>query len=179
LTGAMRYHTRAFLFDLAPLQPVPLRRPHQSHTSKYDMHGNRPQRFRESDAPFNVGGAVGAVQVLPAGVFVVMGGAVFPHDQCRRNLESGAFEGLSPFAVGDKVLVEEPIESDFEDSLDLPQGTVGNVLSIDAEGDAYIDFGGSIGKQWVSSRQFGKLWSPNEDEDAPPSSGADVPLFPS
>ena len=36
-------------------------------------HGKfRPQRFRESDAPFNVGVAVGAVQVLPAGVFVAM-----------------------------------------------------------------------------------------------------------
>ena len=32
---------------------------------------------------------------------------------------------------------------------DLPKGTVGKVLSIDAEGDAYIDFAGSIGKQWV------------------------------
>ena len=76
----------------------------------------RPQRFRESDAAFNVGVAVGAVQVLKAGVYVAMCGRVFEHDLCRRDLESGAFVALSPFAVNDKVLVEESIETDFEES---------------------------------------------------------------
>jgi L-asparaginase len=83
----------------------------------------RPQRFRESDAPFNVGIAVGAVQVLPPGCYVAMGGAVFPHEQCRRDLESGAFLALSRFKVNDKVFVEEPIESEFEDAQDLINGS--------------------------------------------------------
>ena len=57
-----------------------------------------------------MGVAVGAVQALPSGVYVAMGGAVFSHEQCVRDLESGAFEANSPFGVGDKVLVEDFIE---------------------------------------------------------------------
>ena len=44
----------------------------RAHTHTHTHTHYRPQRFRESDAPFNVGVAVGAVQVLPAGVFVAM-----------------------------------------------------------------------------------------------------------
>ena len=35
----------------------------------------------------------------------VQGGAVFPHEQCRRDEESGAFVSVAPFAVQDKVRV--------------------------------------------------------------------------
>jgi len=117
------------------------------------------------------------VQVLPSGVYVAMGGAVFPHEQCVRDFDSGAFVALSPFAVNDKVLVEEPIEASFENTPDLPKGTVGKVLSIDAEGDAYIDFGEMIGKQWVSAAQFDKLWSPRGEDD-PPLNTDGINLFP-
>ena len=152
-------------------------RPQQAKLTAHLYALFRPQRFRESDAPFNVGVAVGAAQVLPSGVYVAMGGAVFSHEQCVRDLESGAFVALSPFDVNDKVLVEEPIEASFEDTPDLPKGTVGKVLSIDAEGDAYIDFGEMIGKQWVASAQFDKLWSPRDEED-PPLNADGINLFP-
>ena len=53
----------------------------------------KPERFKDSDAPFNVGTAVGAVAVLPAGsVVVVMGGRVIDCHRCHRNHETGLFE---------------------------------------------------------------------------------------
>lgn len=40
-----------------------------------------PERFRESDADFNVGMAVGAVQTLPPGVYIVLYGEVKRWDE--------------------------------------------------------------------------------------------------
>ena len=51
----------------------------------------RPQKFRDTDAAFNIGVAVGSVHVLPAGVYVAMGGAVISHERCRRDMKTGAF----------------------------------------------------------------------------------------
>jgi len=45
----------------------------------------RPERFVDSDAAFNVGGAVVAATLLPPGVYVSMHGRVFQANQCRRN----------------------------------------------------------------------------------------------
>lgn len=39
---------------------------------------SRPERFSDSDADFNLGGAVASVQALPYGVYVVMSGRVYP-----------------------------------------------------------------------------------------------------
>ena len=50
-----------------------------------------PARFAESDAVFNVGMAFGAVQTLPAGVYVVMNGQVFPADRVRKDRDQNAF----------------------------------------------------------------------------------------
>lgn len=50
-----------------------------------------PARFAESDAVFNVGMAFGAVQSLPAGVYVVMNGQVFPADRVRKDRNQNAF----------------------------------------------------------------------------------------
>ena len=52
----------------------------------------RPAAFRETDAVFNVGGAFVAVQLLPEGVYVVMGGKVFHPERARKNLELDRFE---------------------------------------------------------------------------------------
>ncbi|XP_076442677.1 uncharacterized protein LOC143281358 [Babylonia areolata] len=50
-----------------------------------------PERFKDSDADFNVGVAVGAMQGgLPPGVYVALGGRVWSWDRVTR-LESGQF----------------------------------------------------------------------------------------
>ncbi|WP_029459654.1 asparaginase domain-containing protein [Solidesulfovibrio alcoholivorans] len=54
-----------------------------------------PARFAATDAVFNVGCAVGAVQCLPPGVYIAMNGRVFPAGTVRKNREKGRFEPLS------------------------------------------------------------------------------------
>jgi L-asparaginase len=54
-----------------------------------------PFIFSNSDAVFNLGCAVTAVQLLPAGVYVVMNGAVFPWNDVKKNKKEGVFERLS------------------------------------------------------------------------------------
>jgi L-asparaginase len=51
-----------------------------------------PFVFSNSDAVFNLGCAVTAVQLLPHGVFIVMNGRVFRWDRVRKNRELGVFE---------------------------------------------------------------------------------------
>ncbi|HEX7045956.1 MAG TPA: asparaginase domain-containing protein [Gammaproteobacteria bacterium] len=53
-----------------------------------------PARFQNSDAVFNVGCAVGAVQSLPPGVYVAMNGRVFAADKVRKNREANRFEDV-------------------------------------------------------------------------------------
>ncbi len=52
----------------------------------------QPARFRVTDAGFNIGSAIGAVQALPAGVYIVMNGRVFDPQKARKNLERNCFE---------------------------------------------------------------------------------------
>lgn len=52
----------------------------------------QPARFRDTDASFNLGLAVGALNCLPHGVYVAMSGKVFPVDQVRKNRLAGRFE---------------------------------------------------------------------------------------
>ena len=52
----------------------------------------QPARLRVSDAAFNVGAAVVAVQTLPAGVYVVMNGRVFDSATARKNRRAQRFE---------------------------------------------------------------------------------------
>jgi L-asparaginase len=54
-----------------------------------------PARFRTSDALFNLGCAVGALQVLPPGVYVAMNGQVLPARAVRKNRELRRFEAKS------------------------------------------------------------------------------------
>lgn len=51
-----------------------------------------PARFKGTDAVFNVGCAVGAVQSLPPGVYIAMSGQVFAADKVRKNRQAGRFE---------------------------------------------------------------------------------------
>ena len=46
----------------------------------------------DSDAPFNLGFALGVVDFLEYGVYVAMNGKVFSWDNVRKNLESNQFE---------------------------------------------------------------------------------------
>ncbi len=50
-----------------------------------------PYVFNNSDAVFNLGCAVTAVQILPRGVFIVMNGRVFHWDDVQKNREQGIF----------------------------------------------------------------------------------------
>jgi len=53
-----------------------------------------PARFRDSDAIFNIGCAVGAVQSLPPGVYIVMNGKAWDPDHVRKNRRENRFEPL-------------------------------------------------------------------------------------
>lgn len=52
-----------------------------------------PYAVQRSDAVFNFGFSVAAVQLLPAGVYVAMNGRVFSWDDVRKNRAAGQFEG--------------------------------------------------------------------------------------
>jgi len=53
-----------------------------------------PARFRGSDAEFNIGTAVGAVQSLPEGVYIAMNGRVWDPAKVRKNVEANRFEAI-------------------------------------------------------------------------------------
>jgi len=53
-----------------------------------------PARFRGSDAEFNIGTAVGAVQSLPEGVYIAMNGRVWDPARVRKNVTANRFEAL-------------------------------------------------------------------------------------
>ena len=55
----------------------------------------QPARMRDSDAAFNLGFAIAAVQLLPTGIYIAMNGRVFPHDKVIKNVEEGKFESLN------------------------------------------------------------------------------------
>jgi L-asparaginase len=51
-----------------------------------------PARSRYTDATFNVGCAIAAVQTLAPGVYIAMNGRVYPADRVRKNYETRRFE---------------------------------------------------------------------------------------
>ncbi len=51
-----------------------------------------PARFKSTDAVFNVGMAVAAVQVASPGVYIAMNGEVFASGEARKNREQNRFE---------------------------------------------------------------------------------------
>lgn len=52
----------------------------------------QPAAFKNSDAPFNIGFAVAAVQILPPGVYLAMNGQIFYPDRVTKNTEEDRFE---------------------------------------------------------------------------------------
>ena len=51
-----------------------------------------PYALENSDAEFNLGVAIAAVQTLTPGVYVAMGGRIYTYDHVRKNREKGIFE---------------------------------------------------------------------------------------
>jgi L-asparaginase len=51
----------------------------------------KPEKFCDSDASFNVGTAVGAINVLSNDVYIAMNGRIHPWNKVKRNLETGRF----------------------------------------------------------------------------------------
>ncbi len=54
----------------------------------------QPARFRVTDAIFNIGYAIAALQLLPAGVYVAMNGQIFDPLKTRKNVDENRFEQL-------------------------------------------------------------------------------------
>jgi L-asparaginase len=52
----------------------------------------QPARMRSSDAAFNLGVAVGALQALPDGVYIAMSGRIFEAGKVKKNRAAGRFE---------------------------------------------------------------------------------------
>ena len=53
-----------------------------------------PARFVGSDAIFNVGCAIGAVQSLPHGVYIAMNGRIWDPERVRKNRAANRFEAV-------------------------------------------------------------------------------------
>lgn len=53
-----------------------------------------PARFRTSDALFNIGLAIAAVQTCSPGVYVAMNGRIFPSGSVRKNRDKNRFETI-------------------------------------------------------------------------------------
>jgi len=54
----------------------------------------QPARFKTSDAAFNIGCAVAAVQLLPPGAYIAMNGRIFDPEKARKNREMDRFEAI-------------------------------------------------------------------------------------
>ena len=51
-----------------------------------------PASFRGSDAEFNIGTAVGAVQCLPPGVYIAMNGRIWDPAKVKKNVSANRFD---------------------------------------------------------------------------------------
>jgi len=52
----------------------------------------QPARLRSSDAEFNIGFAIAAVQLLPPGTYIAMNGEIFDPLHSRKNVQQNRFE---------------------------------------------------------------------------------------
>lgn len=52
----------------------------------------QPANFRDSDAIFNVGFALGAAQALPVGVYIAINGQIFDPERIKKNIQLNRFE---------------------------------------------------------------------------------------
>ncbi|MBQ46427.1 MAG: asparaginase [Zetaproteobacteria bacterium] len=53
-----------------------------------------PAKIKNSDASFNIGCAIAAVQCLPQGVYITMNGQIFEADKVSKNRDTMRFEAL-------------------------------------------------------------------------------------
>ncbi len=51
----------------------------------------RPEKFSDSDAAFNIGVAMGALNVLNHGVYLAMNGRIYPSNKVQRDMVTGKF----------------------------------------------------------------------------------------
>ena len=51
----------------------------------------RPERFYDSDAPFNAGVAIGSLNVLAPGVYIAMNGRIYNWNKCKKDQKTGQF----------------------------------------------------------------------------------------
>jgi|WetSurMetagenome_2_1015567.scaffolds.fasta_scaffold15356_2 L-asparaginase len=56
-----------------------------------------PEKFTNSDADFNVGAAVGAINIVGKGVYITMNGRVFKYDEVKRDKITGKFVSINNF----------------------------------------------------------------------------------
>jgi L-asparaginase len=74
----------------------------ESAKALLDLEGKRivltgalsPARFKTTDAMFNIGMAVAAVQTVKPGVYIAMNGQVFPAAHVKKNREQNRFEKI-------------------------------------------------------------------------------------
>jgi L-asparaginase len=59
-----------------------------------------PYTVRDSDAFFNLGFALSAVQLAPGGVYIAMNGELFDWDNVSKNYDEGRFEYLEDHSSG-------------------------------------------------------------------------------
>lgn len=53
-----------------------------------------PARSRYTDATFNVGVSIGAVQTLPSGIYIAMNGCIYEADKVVKNYDAKRFEAI-------------------------------------------------------------------------------------
>lgn len=51
----------------------------------------KPEKFQESDAQFNIGAAIGALNLLKPGVYIIMNGKVYDWDKCIKDPRTANF----------------------------------------------------------------------------------------
>ncbi|MGD8678359.1 MAG: asparaginase domain-containing protein, partial [Chromatiales bacterium] len=59
-----------------------------------------PYTVRDSDAFFNLGFALSAVQLAPGGVYIAMNGMLFDWDNVSKNFDEGRFECIEDDSSG-------------------------------------------------------------------------------
>ena len=82
----------------------------------------------------------------------ICGSLFMPHGKSKRFVER--------MKEGTKVVVAEEVVTINRDPVTLCPRTVGTVLNVDEEGDAYVEFSDVPERQWVSKRDFSKLKRP-------------------
>jgi L-asparaginase len=56
----------------------------------------QPAAFKATDAAFNLGTAIAAAQIMPAGVYIAMSGLILPAAQARKNHATNQYERVEP-----------------------------------------------------------------------------------